>query len=89
MVINENWIFNTNYPLLWILSKVYKRWYQIPKNKEFINDNLEIGCHIVTQSGIIGEVTNIEGEIITILSGDNESINKLKIQKSEIKNIIS
>lgn len=59
------------------------------KNKEFINDNLGIGCHIVTQSGIIGEVTNIEGEIITILSGDNESINKLKIQKSEIKNIIS
>lgn len=62
---------------------------RIRKNKEFINNNLDIGCHIVTKSGIIGEVTDINGETITILSGDNESISKLKVKKSEIKDIIS
>lgn len=62
---------------------------KIRKNREFVNDNLNIGDNIVTNSGIIGEVTNIDGEIITILSGEEDNISKFKIQKSEIKNIIS
>ncbi|WP_297281137.1 preprotein translocase subunit YajC [uncultured Anaerococcus sp.] len=62
---------------------------KIRKNREFVNDNIDIGSNIVTNSGIIGEVTHIEGDIITILSGEEDSISKLKIQKSEIKNIIS
>lgn len=59
------------------------------KNRDFINDNLEEGSKIITFSGIIGEVSNIDGEIITILSGDRDNFSKLNIKKSEIKNIIS
>lgn len=59
------------------------------KNKNFINDNLEEGCKIITFSGIIGEVSKIDGEIITILSGDRDNFLTLNIKKSEIKNIIS
>lgn len=59
------------------------------KNKDFINDNLEEGSKIITFSGIIGEVSNIDGEIITILSGDRDNFSTLNIKKSEIKNIIS
>lgn len=59
------------------------------KNKNFINDNLEEGAKIITFSGIIGEVSKIDGEIITILSGDRDSFSTLNIKKSEIKNIIS
>lgn len=59
------------------------------KNRDFINDNLEEGSKIITFSGIIGEVSNIDGEIITILSGDRDNFSTLNIKKSEIKNIIS
>lgn len=59
------------------------------KNREYVYENLEIGSKITTFSGIIGEVTNIDGEIVTILSGDYDNISKLKIKKSEIENIIS
>lgn len=59
------------------------------KNKDFINDNLEEGSKIITFSGIIGEVSKIDGEIITILSGDRDNFSTLNIKKSEIKNIIS
>lgn len=59
------------------------------KNRDFINDNLEEGAKIITFSGIIGEVYNIDGEIITILSGDRDNFSTLNIKKSEIKNIIS
>mgnify|MGYP002712242715 CR=1 FL=1 len=59
------------------------------KNREYIYENLEIGSKITTFSGIIGEVTDIDGEVVTILSGDYDSISKLKIKKSEIENIIS
>lgn len=59
------------------------------KNREYVYENLEIGSKITTFSGIIGEVTDINGEVVTILSGDYDNINKLKIKKSEIENIIS
>lgn len=59
------------------------------KNREYIYENLETGSKITTFSGIIGEVTDIDGEVVTILSGDYDSISKLKIKKSEIENIIS
>ncbi|MFO3716255.1 preprotein translocase subunit YajC [Anaerococcus cruorum] len=59
------------------------------KNREYVYENLEIGSKITTFSGIIGEVTDIDGEVVTILSGDYDSISKLKIKKSEIENIIS
>lgn len=59
------------------------------KNRDFINDNLEVGSKIITFSGIIGEVSKIDGEIITILSGDRDNFSTLNIKKSEIKNIIS
>ncbi|MFO3718189.1 preprotein translocase subunit YajC [Anaerococcus sp. ENR1011] len=62
---------------------------KLRKNREYIYENLEIGSKITTFSGIIGEVTDIDGEVVTILSGDYDSISKLKIKKSEIKNIIS
>ena len=59
------------------------------ENREYVYENLEIGSKIITFSGIIGEVTDINGEVVTILSGDYDNINKLKIKKSEIENIIS
>ncbi len=59
------------------------------KNREYVYENLEIGSKITTFSGIIGEVTDINGEVVTILSGDYDNISKLKIKKSEIENIIS
>lgn len=62
---------------------------KLRKNREYIYENLEIGSKITTFTGIIGEVTDIDGEVVTILSGDYDSISKLKIKKSEIKNIIS
>ncbi|MBS6105731.1 MAG: preprotein translocase subunit YajC [Anaerococcus sp.] len=59
------------------------------KNREYVNDNLKVGSKITTFSGIIGEVTNIQGEVVTILSGEYDSATKLKIKKSEIENILS
>lgn len=59
------------------------------ENREYVYENLEIGSKITTFSGIIGEVTDINGEVVTILSGDYDNISKLKIKKSEIENIIS
>lgn len=59
------------------------------KNREYVNDNLKVGSKIITFSGIIGEVTNIQGEVVTILSGEYDSATKLKIKKSEIENILS
>ncbi|SUU92245.1 preprotein translocase subunit YajC [Anaerococcus octavius] len=59
------------------------------KNREYVNDNLKVGSKITTISGIIGEVTNIQGEVVTILSGEYDSATKLKIKKSEIENILS
>lgn len=58
------------------------------KNREYVYENLEIGSKIVTYSGIIGEVTDIDGEVVTILSGTFDSISKIKIKKSEVENII-
>ncbi len=70
-------------------QKSVKEDIKLRKNKDFINQNLKIGSNIITKSGIIGEVTNIDGQVVTILSGDYNSISKLKIQKFEIKDIIS
>lgn len=70
-------------------QKSVKEDIKLRKNKDFINQNLKIGSNIITKFGIIGEVTNIDGQVVTILSGDYDSISKLKIQKSEIKDIIS
>lgn len=70
-------------------QKLVKEDIKLRKSKDFINQNLKIGSNIITKSGIIGEVTNIDGQVVTILSGDYDSISKLKIQKSEIKDIIS
>ncbi|WP_394023355.1 preprotein translocase subunit YajC [Anaerococcus martiniensis] len=58
------------------------------KNREYVYNNLEIGSKIVTYTGIIGEVTDIDGEVVTILSGTFDSISKIKIKKSEVENII-
>lgn len=58
------------------------------KNREYVYDNLEIGSKIVTYTGIIGEVSDIDGEVVTILSGTFDSISKIKIKKSEVENII-
>lgn len=59
------------------------------KNRKYIDKNLKVTCKIITYSGIIGEVSRIKGEEVIILTGDYDSINKVKIKKSEIKNIIS
>ena len=61
---------------------------KIRNNKDFIENNLDIGSIISTYSGIIGEVIEISGESVVILSGNSGNISSLNIKKSEIKNII-
>ena len=59
------------------------------KNKEFIENNLEVGSHIVTKSGVIGEVIEINNSSLVILTGNSEKITSLNIEKSQVKSIIN
>lgn len=65
-----------------------KEWIKDSKNKEFIENNLEVGSKIVSETGIIGEVIEINNSSIVILTGNNDNISSLNLEKSEIKSIV-
>ena len=63
--------------------------YRKDKNREnFINDNLKISSKVITKSGIIGYVTNINKNEVTIVTGEVEKTSYLIIEKSYIENIL-
>ena len=63
--------------------------YRKDKNREnFINDNLKKTSKIITKSGIIGYVTKIDKNEVTIITGESENISYLTIEKSYIDNIL-
>lgn len=61
---------------------------KLRKNKEFINNNLDIGSKIRTKSGILGQVVDIDNEKVAIISGNHKHNSYLTIDKNEIENII-
>lgn len=61
---------------------------KLRKNKEFINDNLDIGSKIRTKSGIIGQVIELEKDRVVIISGNYQNNSNLTIDKNEIEHII-
>ena len=63
--------------------------YRKDKNREtFVNDNLKISSKIITKSGIIGYVTNINGNEVTLITGEGEKGSYITIDKSYIENIL-
>ena len=63
--------------------------YRKDKNREnFVNDNLKVSSKVITKSGIIGYVTNINKNEVTIVTGEFEKPSYLIIEKSYIENIL-
>ena len=63
--------------------------YRKDKNREtFVNDNLKISSKIISKSGIIGYVTNINGNEVTLVTGEGENRSYITIDKSSIENIL-
>lgn len=63
--------------------------YRKDKNREiYVNDNLKVSSKVITKSGIIGYVTNINKNEVTIVTGGVEKRSYLIIEKSYIENIL-
>lgn len=63
--------------------------YRKDKNREiFVNDNLKVSSKVITKSGIIGYVTNINKNEVIIVTGEVEKPSYLIIEKSYIENIL-
>lgn len=65
--------------------KDYKR---EKERKRYIEENLKVSSKIITKSGIIAYVSKIEGNIVTIVSGDQVNHSYIEIDKSYIENIL-
>ena len=59
------------------------------KNREFIENNLEIGSKVITDKGIVGEVVKIDGEDVILITGTADNHSYIRLLKKEISNIIS
>lgn len=59
------------------------------KNREFIDNNLEIGSKVITDKGIVGEVVKIDGEDVILITGSVDNHSYIRLLKKEISNIIS
>lgn len=59
------------------------------KNREFIENNLEIGSKVTTEKGIVGEVVKIDGEDVILITGSVDNHSYIRLLKKEISNIIS
>ena len=57
------------------------------KNR-YIENNLKESNKIITKSGIIGYVTNIDKNVITIISGEGAKTSYITIEKSYIEDIL-
>ena len=62
---------------------------KINKNKKFIENNLKEGSIILTKSGIVGEIIEIDKKECLIISGKNEKSSYLLIHKDFIEKIIA
>lgn len=58
------------------------------KNRKFVEDNLKVGSFVVSSSGIIGEVIDMDEMTVIIVSGNRENRSYLRIEKDSIKKII-
>ena len=58
------------------------------KNRKFVEENLKIGSFVVSSSGIIGEVIDMDESTVIIISGNRENRSYLRIEKDAIKKII-
>nr|WP_083432090.1 preprotein translocase subunit YajC [Anaerococcus mediterraneensis] len=58
------------------------------ERKRYIEENLKVSSRIITKSGIIAYVTKIDGNIITIVTGDQINHSYIEIDKSYIDNIL-
>lgn len=58
------------------------------KNRKFVEDNLKLGSFVVSSSGIIGEVIDMDEMTVIIVSGNRENRSYLRIEKDSIKKII-
>ncbi|MCW6678023.1 preprotein translocase subunit YajC [Anaerococcus sp. NML200574] len=57
------------------------------KNR-YIENNLKESNKIITKSGIIGYVTNIDKNVITIITGEGAKTSYITIEKSYIEDIL-
>lgn len=63
--------------------------YRKDKNREyFLNDNLKVSSKVITKSGIIGYVAKIDKNELILITGDEENLSYIKIDKSYIENIL-
>lgn len=58
------------------------------KNRKFVEENLKLGSFVVSSSGIIGEVIDMDESTVIIVSGNRENRSYLRIEKDAIKKII-
>ena len=58
------------------------------ERKRYIEENLKVSSKIITKSGIIAYVSKIDGNIVTIVSGDQVNHSYIEIDKSYIENIL-
>ena len=58
------------------------------KNKKIIKENLKVGSKVITKSGIIAEVIEIDDISLIILTGNNLNHSYLRIDRDSIKTII-
>ncbi|WP_105300455.1 preprotein translocase subunit YajC [Anaerococcus marasmi] len=58
------------------------------KNRKFVEENLKLGSFVVSSSGIIGEVIDMDESTVIIISGNRENRSYLRIEKDAIKKII-
>lgn len=58
------------------------------KNRKSVEENLKLGSFVVSSSGIIGEVIDMDEMTVIIVSGSRENRSYLRIEKDSIKKII-
>lgn len=58
------------------------------KNRKFVEENLKIGSYVISSSGIIGEVIDMDDLSVIIVSGNRENRSYIRIEKDSIKKII-
>ena len=59
------------------------------KNREFIDNNLEIGSKVLTNKGVVGEVVEINDHDVILITGSLENHSYIRLLKNEISQIIS
>ncbi|MDU2557574.1 MULTISPECIES: preprotein translocase subunit YajC [Anaerococcus] len=58
------------------------------KNRKFVEENLKLGSYVISSSGIIGEVIDMDDLSVIIVSGNRENRSYIRIEKDSIKKII-